>query len=352
MRRCLLSLACVLAAPLGAGETVHLGAYYYPWYGADGRHWREGYRGKAEGNPPRLGEYDSRSPGVVREHLALSKQYGIDHWICSWWGPGSWEDETLKRHVLPELERDRSESPEDAVEFCLLYEAGGLLGLDPGEGIIFDTARTNLFVSHFRYLADTYFDHPAYRRVEGRPVVYLYLSRTFGGDYVRALAGARAAAEARGYTLHLVGDEVYWHEPDPDRLRLLDAVTPYNLHGPPEYSGATDWTGFLADCERLQRRWREAALAAGVGYIPGLMPGFDSNGAAPGVHYILPRAIRPGAGPDSFLEAMAASAERLLDPALREAALTSFNEWHEGTQIEPSRSGENGGNRLGELLSE
>lgn len=343
-------LALALATGAGGEDQVDLGAYYYPWYGAGGRHWSEGYEGRAEGGEPRLGEYDSRSPEIVREHLALSKRYGIGHWICSWWGPGSWEDVTLRRHVLPELARVREVDPENALEFCLFYEAGGLLGLDPEEGIVFDTAKTNAFVSHFRYLSATYFDHPAYRRVEGKPVVYLYLSRTFGGDYVRALAGARAAAEARGYRIYLVGDEVYWHEPDPERVRQLDAVTPYNLHGPLEYAGAEDWTGFLEDCERIQRRWREVALSVGVGYVPGLMPGFDSRGTAPGAHYVIPRELRPGAGPDSLLRAMAESAKGLLDPTLREAALTSFNEWHEGTQVEPARRGENGGATVGEIF--
>lgn len=322
---------------------VSVAAYYYPWYGADGRHWKDGYQGKAAGSGPADGEYDSRDPALIRRHLELSREYGIDHWILSWWGPGSWEEKTLRRHILPELEKHNTEHPEHPVTFSLFYEAGGLLGLDPERGIEFDPGRINTFVSHFRHLAGTYFDHPACRRIGGRPVVFLYLSRTFEGDFVRALAGARAAAEVRGHEVFLVGDEVYWHDPDPDRLRLYDAVTPYNLHGPTTYAEAEDWSGFLRDAEALQRRWREAALAAGVGYLPGFMPGFDSSGVAPGAHYRIPRVMRPGAGEDSTFEAMAESAKRLVDPNLNEVVLTSFNEWHEGTQVEPSVDGDNGG---------
>ena len=330
----------ILAATLLVGTSVSGGetqvsAYYYPWYGADGNHWDLGYVGKDDGRGPALGEYDSGSPEVIRQHLATSREFGIKNWICSWWGPGSREDETLRRHALPELEAAGKTA--DPVTFCLFYEAAGLLGLDPGKGIEFDTAKTNLFSSHIRFMADHYFSHPSYQRVEGKPVVYLYLSRAFTGDSSRALATARAVAAARGFGLYLVGDEVYWGEPDPERIKRLDAVTAYNMHGPTEYAGLDDWTPFIKDCDAVYQRWREAAQGLGVKFIPGIMPGFDSRGVDPTAHYPISRQLRPGAGPVSFFEAMSEMAKRHLDPALPEVAVTSFNEWHEGTQVEPAR---------------
>jgi len=324
-----------------AGEkAIEVGAYYYPWYHSDRRHWELGYDGQdwkdgqGKGRGPVLGEYSSRSAETIRRHFEWSGEFGVDFWICSWWGPGSWEDETLLRHVLPEWERAAEEGREPP-RLCLFYESEGLLGLDPEAGIVFDAAKSEAFAEHFRWIAEHYFEHPAYRRSAGRPVVYLYLSRTFSGEHLRALARARAVASARGFELHLVGDEVYWGEPDLERVRALDAITAYNLHGPPRFAGQEDWGGFIDACDALYRRWRELAAAEGVGFVPGAMPGFSTEDAAPGLHYTIPRRIRPGAGAHSTFEAMLALARRHLDPGRRELAVTSFNEWHEGTQIEP-----------------
>lgn len=337
------ALACLLSLffSLGAAEEggLHLSAYYYPWYGEERRHWREGYFGQDSEAGPALGEYSSRREETLQRHLQWSRDLGIDNWICSWWGPDSWEDETLRNWVLPAL------AAEGKTHFCLLYEAAGMLGLDPEKGIEFDAATSERFVSHFRRLCESYFSHPAYFRIEGRPVVFLYLSRAFTGEYARALMRARAVVEARGERLYLVGDEVYWGEPDPQRLALYDAVTAYNMHGPLPEEGREDWEGFLLACGEVYQRYREVAAGVGTRFIPGVIPGFDTRGH----HYPIPRAIRPGADPDSFLEAYLRVAQEHLDPELSMLAVTSFNEWHEGTQLEPSRRGENGGGALPRL---
>ncbi|MCB1203104.1 MAG: hypothetical protein KDN18_02510 [Verrucomicrobiae bacterium] len=322
-----------------AEDKVHVSAYYYPWYHSDGRHWREGYAGMGGDEAPALGEYSSRDPETLARHLSWSEQYGIDNWICSWWGPDSWEDTTLRLRVLPTLEKN-----ENRTTFAILYEAAGLLGLDPESGIVFDEDRTELFVSHFRHLAECYLTHPSCQQLGGRPVVYLYLSRTFSGDYARAIARARAVVEARGLKLFLVGDEVYWGKPDPARISLFDAITAYNMHGPLPYAGAEDWNRFLEDCSAVYQTYRDAATTTGTAFIPGVMPGFDTRGN----HYSIPRSIRPGARPNSTLESFLRIAREHLDPGLRTIAVTSFNEWHEGTALEPSRRGDNGGKLLGE----
>jgi hypothetical protein len=65
-------------------------------------------------------------------------------------------------------------------------------------------------------------------------------------------------------------------EPEAERIRLYDAVSPYNMHGPLEYAGLADWTPFLADwtpfladCDALYTRWRTPATELGVAFIPG-----------------------------------------------------------------------------------
>jgi hypothetical protein len=81
LRRTLLQNAA-WAAALGAGSGVWtaatvpavgrpsrlVAAHYYPWYGPES-HWDEGYVGT-----PRLGEYDSGSVTLVREHMRMVAQ--------------------------------------------------------------------------------------------------------------------------------------------------------------------------------------------------------------------------------------------------------------------------------------
>lgn len=333
------AVAAILWSISGSAGDVHLSAYYYPWYGSDGRHWREGYFGEGTKDAPAGGEYSSRDQTVIRNQLRISRESGIRTWIASWWGPGSWEDHTLLDHVLPVLE---SQDSSDPLTLCLLYETAGLFELDPVKGIEFTPAAAETLAGHFRHIADRYFGSKIYRRIGERPVVYFYLSRTFTGDYTRALAKARAVAEAKGFQVFLVGDEVYWGAPDLDRISRFDAITSYNMHGPTPYAGATDWTGFVTDCGEVYRKYREAAASRKVAFFPGILPGFDTRGR----HYSIPRELFPGAGPDSTLAAFIAMAKDHLDPDLPCIDLTSFNEWHEGSQVEPSVRGENGGGLL------
>lgn len=75
-------------------DNVIVCAYYYPWYSSD-RHWQEGYIGT-----PLLGRYDSRDPIVMSKQIDWAMGHGIEVFIISWWGPGSWEDETLRDYIL------------------------------------------------------------------------------------------------------------------------------------------------------------------------------------------------------------------------------------------------------------
>lgn len=307
-----------------------IGAYYYPWYDSAGRHWEEGYHGKSSGRKPAPGLYSSRSPHTIRQHISWAGEMGIDHWIASWWGPESWEDHTLRRAVMPMLEQ-----AEAAPRICLLYEAEGLLGLDPEAGIVFDSEAVETFSEHVRFLAREYFSHSSYLRFENRPVLYLYLSRAFAGNYQQALLRARAAAEAQGFDLFLVGDEVYWGAPVRERIRLFDAITPYNMHGPEHFRELEDWQEFLNECQDVYRQYGDVAREEGVVLIPGILPGFDSRDAD-GDHYVIPRTLTGAVDGKSTLQAYAEMVKPFLDSKYPAVAVTSFNEWHEGTQLEPS----------------
>ena len=328
---CLLILL-VLASGVSSAADRDVAVYYYPWYDID-RHWQEGYLRSLllPAQPPELDEYSSRSTDLINQHLDWSESFGIDSWICSWWGPGSWEDQTIRNDISPLMAgRD--------VSYCLLYESAGLLNLQSDQ-IFFDESRIATFRSHFQYIGDTYFSDPHYLKVDGRPAVYLYLTRTFTGDYQQALQAIRQDAQALGFELFLIGDEVYWGAADAIRIAELDGITAYNMHGPLQYSGYPSNTNFIPDVAAKYAEYRSVAETLGVAFIPNILPGFNDRAVRLSAdHYVIPNQYEEGADDSSTFSTFADMAGAFIDSSLNTVCITSFNEWHEDTQIEPTIS--------------
>jgi len=81
--------------PRGDGGVV-VGVYFYPWYSAThGRHWND-TMGNIVIDEPLIGYYDSDDPAVIRWQLGLIRDAGVDFIILSWWGPDSFEDNTSR----------------------------------------------------------------------------------------------------------------------------------------------------------------------------------------------------------------------------------------------------------------
>jgi hypothetical protein len=304
------ALAALALAP--AADALTIGAYYYAWY--EPAQWEKGYIRSQE---PWLGEYDSRDPATIRQHYEWAQRYGVDVFIASWWGTGGAKDVTLRDHVLPSPARGRT-------RLALLYESTKL-GLTDNR-VVFGDAEIATLLADFDYLAATYLGHPAYYRIGGRPVVFLYVSRIYRGRYAEALTTLRThVLERHGLDLYLVGDEVDWDiGPARGRIRLYDAITGYTL-----YSRMQPPTGFLRLAEQRMRAFRRMAAQEEVAFVPGALPGYDDTGIRPEEdHYVL---AEPG-----LFGRMLRLAGRYVDARLDLMTVTSWNEWHEDTQIEPT----------------
>ncbi|MCK9995738.1 MAG: hypothetical protein KAH56_05615 [Candidatus Krumholzibacteria bacterium] len=188
------------------------------------------------------------------------------------------------------------------VTYCLLYESAGLLGLQ-NDAITFDAEKTDTLRSHFQYIAANHFDDPSYQRIDGRPVVYLYLTRTFGGTYEQALQLVRQDMLALGFDIYLIGDEVYWGTPNSTRIATFDAITAYNMHGPVHLSGFPDDSGFLTEVSAKYSQYQSTASGLNVAFIPNIMPGFNDRGVRLEVnHYVIPPQVNNWASHTSTLE--------------------------------------------------
>ncbi len=299
-----------------SGNPLLVGAYYYPWYGSDGRHWREGYRGI-----PQLGEYDSTDESVIDRHITWASEHGLDFFAVSWWGRDSYEDRAARGPMLRALE-DRP------FRFAILYEAPALLGTHQ-DRIELDDYAVERLSEDWTYLAATYFNHPNYLTIDGRPVLFIYLTRIFTGNVDDALARVRTAvAGETGHAPFLIGDEVYWHTPSGSRILPYDGITAYNMHT----SVAGIATGFDDKVRARYELWAQVAERAGIAFVPGVIPGFDDLAVRPeAAHPVIPRS------PQLFATQLQ-DALRLASGPARIVMITSWNEWHEDTSVEPSEA--------------
>jgi hypothetical protein len=329
--------AAIGAQPAAAAGQLTVGAYYYAWYDRGGAQWDRGYVRAQLDVPqqPALGEYDSRDPAVIAAHYGWAQRYGVDVFFCSWMGPGGYDDVTITNHLLASPARGPT-------RIALLYESLQRLGLGPDDRITLDDAAIARMVDDFDYLARTYFGNPGYYRIDGRPVVVLYASRIYRGAVDEAIAAVRLhVRDLYGIDPYLIGDEVDWdNAPDATRIARFDAITGYTPYSRTQPAGWPTQTGYLQATAKRAREFQRVAAAEHVAFIPGALPGFNDRGVRPEAqHHVLPRELGALGPPDSLFARSLDLAGKLVDPALRLLLVTSWNEWQEDSQIEPTSSG-------------
>jgi glycoprotein endo-alpha-1,2-mannosidase len=331
LRVMLLSVGSVLIASSHVWGAPTVGAYYYPWYGpgAGGHHYNHTLRMHTtpEAQEPALGEYNSRDPNVISTHIDQSHVGNISMWSLSWWGPNSYEDITIRNHIFAHPRASE-------LKYTIHYETSGRLG---------DSANPNYgrLESDFRYLAENVFDDPNYMRVDGRPVVVMYLSRVYMTSQPgwNALANVRSIMQNEyGYDPYIIGDHFFGGLAA--GAQHLDAVTTFDVYGQAFGSRPTN----LASLNRLEGIYngvQDYVDTIDVDFVPGLAPGYNDtavrSGNAPSPRYLLDSQY----GPNAQGSLMSEMLDRVVLPhtdsdILDLLMVNSFNEWHEDTQIEPT----------------
>lgn len=312
-----------------------VGIYYYPWY--DRQHWNIGFlRNKL--NPPQLpalGLYNSRDINVIEKHIEWSAQYGIDFWAISYGEKAIRDDETIREYIL------KAKNIND-IKFCIFYESGEILGWTEGK-IRFDEKKKGKLISDFTRFSEVFFTHPSYLKIDGRPIVILYLTREYEGDYKGAITSLRNEMTKRGINIFLIADEVFWRPIKKERIALFDAITAYNIYEWPkkQHASYADQSTFFGDVFDLYKDYRNAA-GKKVAFVPNIMPGYNDRGVRLREdHFVIPRIMNKDAPEGSFFEqSFKRLAFPLIDKKLNMIIITSWNEWHEDSQIEPVENSE------------
>jgi len=338
---------CGLGSSGGGEESkntkgVEIGAHYYVWYPQNFTqgHLRSRLSPEQE---PLLGHYSSNSPAVAAAHIKNASEYGIDFFTLDWWPSRPEQNEAIKNGFL-------NASNIADMKFCIFYETIDLGYDEELRTVVIDDAKKQKFVSDLKSIAKDYFSHPQYYKIDGKPVIFFYVTRALSGDFSSMFKEARFELQNMGYEVFFVGDEIYWisshnspdgpilnGEPDVGRIELFDSITAYNSYAPSyrHHSGYASTSSHLADTASLYERFKNFAPKARI--IPGVLPGYNDRGHRLGIdNYAIARQYSKKENQGSLLrEYLKQIAQPYMDNDLRMIVITSWNEWNEDTAIEP-----------------
>jgi len=357
--------AAGLGPPAGAAQRVKaprllVGAYYYNWWpGNLAQGTLRQHLVPAQAPPP--GFDNSADPAVAARAIDEAVRTGIDFFALDWWPVNSARSFDSHGSSVNDDVDDFLKAPNlSRIKFCMFYETWTLGFNAANQTTLIDPEMELQFDVDMVHFAEQYFNNPSYLRIDGRPVVFLYLTRTLVGDVAGMMAGARKVLAERGYRAFFVGDEVYWNVtkedsapgpqplttvPQVDRIRQFDAITGYSLYdGPPaalpgptvDFTGYPGTTHIVAD-ERALYAWYRATTDDQVPVIPDVTPGYNDRATRlPTNHPAQPRQWLPGAGPASTLDELFRQvAVPSLDPKLPMIMVTAWNEWNEDSGVQP-----------------
>jgi len=303
----------------GPDPSYKVAAFYYPWYGNpqfDGQwiHWTQ-----AGNTPPQnissdyypaLGAYSSNDPAVVAQHMAWLRQAGVGVIIVSWWGQGSKEDRPVSL-ILKMANR---------------YGIKVAFHIEPYGGRTADR-----LVNDIKYLYNKYGSDPAFFRTttsslyspgdqpKGIFFVWNIEFKEFGGEHVQADYWQKAM------------DEI--HALPGGTLIIANTLQTSWVNGG-HFDGLYNYITLHA-YENGGFNWSQG-LPPGALYVPSVMPG----NSAKRIGYP-PETYVPRLDGATYNEQWTAALGTGVEPEM--VTITSFNEWHEGSMIEPPAVGANNG---------
>jgi hypothetical protein len=266
-----------------------VGVFYYPWYGTPTstgtgwKHWDQGGHTPpydiGSSYYPARGPYASTDPAVVDAQMAELAGAGVNQVIVSWWGQGTYEDQAL----------------------AVVQNAAAAHGLEVAIHLEPYGTRHTTGLSDVSYLV-----------AKGIKVFYAYQATIENSSFWAAIRAQNA-----NITLFANGSPSYTKGGQGGLINfaLLGGFDGIYTYDPINFSGS-DFAPLcaLARANRLQ-------------CAPSVAPGFDGTRATT---LTVTRPRLGGATYDSMWAGAIAAAPEII-------TVTSYNEWHEGTQIEPAK---------------
>jgi hypothetical protein len=264
-------------------------AFYYPWF--DKNTW-------SGGQVPDLPQtqYNSDNRSVMARQIDEAKAGGIDAFVFNWWGKGNRTEKNLKAML--------GVAAEKGFRIAVDFDINSPTMSGPAS-----------YADNLRHLLTVHAVHPAYLRYQGRPVVFFYnVSRLSVGTW----QSIRDQVDP--------GHSAIWiaEGTDLQYLSVFDGHHLYSITWPnrtPPAQTLSSWGDRLRSYNR-QKGTNKLWVAT-------VMPGYDDRKARPGSGF-----ARSRDGGDYYRacwQAAIASKPHWI-------VVNSFNEWPEGSYIEPSQA--------------
>jgi hypothetical protein len=362
-------------------------AFYYGWYDA------ATFPYQYFKAIPNKGFYDSRDPWAVDQMIQEAYDHGITVFAYNFYCNGGDRDTGICTQGYNwealEVLRDRmaAQAGQRPMRFLIFYDQAISMYLncritpkDFNFNHEFERIKTclnNAFRNHFQAMRDrpNILSHDRYLRIQGKPVVAIYLTRSWKGHegascrygppctYHEAVRDVRNQSGA-GYTgpLYVVGDEIWPDKGDCPgagnfcdiRIDELDAVTAYGTGGAP-FVGENQVTSVADKSGAIQQQWaahlpyvRNQYTGQPVAMMPAAIPRYDESHLPDRIKercwgdcnlnlYVTPNFHEDawGHGFSRYL--------RLIQPLASDVGggtgyvwLTSWNEWFETSSLEPT----------------
>ena len=284
----LLNTKAATPTAASAQETPLVLAFYYAWF--DQNTWASGQSADTPSEP-----YNSADRSTIERHVSQAQSAGLDAFVQSWYGPqeSNNQTETNFRMLLDVAAATGFRAAVDV-------ETSGPFFGDSG-------AVTNALAT----LLATHAQHPAYLRYQGKPVIFFWRQQRFSVD---EWATIRNQVDPNYDTFWIAeGTDLAYQA-------VFDGHHLYSIawaNSPVDQ--LTKWGNSVrnyADENQVERLWVATA-----------MPGYDDTGLPRTDAFAVAR--RNGDYYRETWQGAVASQPNMI-------IVTSFNEWPEGTHIEPS----------------
>ncbi len=292
-------------------------AFYYGWYGnpQTSKQWVH-WSGKNSSSQtienitdyPTDGAYDSHDAAEVMAQTKAATAAGITGLISSWWGKGDFTDRSLSMLL-------------DAAQQTHIHVSAYIERLDVHNNVLAEAAR----VTQVEYLVRQYGSHPAWLKVNGRPVFFIFQNAYKPGavEVSKLLNTVRADLHP---TPIFIGDVSVGADLDPHTFATsMDGIHGYNVRG------LRSGMSIDAEMSVVRSNYAKWKLLSNTNQIFCLTvtPGADDSHLSDRPK---PRPITPRQGGMLYTQMWRQAINENPDWIL----ITSWNEWHEGTEIENS----------------